>query len=207
LLLVAYFGARGYGALMSRRELRRFEQARVAVENRRSAYAVPGKTSSVPLPSPSPADTRLWSTKRIRAYEESARANARAPLAVLRIPKIRLEVAVLDGTDDLTLNRAVGRIDGTARPGEPGNIGIAGHRDGFFRGLKDLARGDPVEFVTLSGVDSYVVDDIRIVDPTEVRVLEPTAVPALTLVTCYPFYHVGAAPKRFIVRAVKRAGS
>jgi sortase A len=87
-------------------------------------------------------DFRLWSPKRIEAYQTSVTTNIPAPLGVLRIPSIEIEVPVLEGTDDLTLNRAVGHIDGTAAPGEEGNIGIAGHRDGFFRGLKDVHLGD-----------------------------------------------------------------
>jgi sortase A len=123
------------------------------------------------------------------------------PLAVLRIPGIELEVPVLDGTDEVTLNRAVGWIPGTARPGEPGNLGIAGHRDGFFRGLKDLRLGDRIELETLTQNGVYVIDDLLIVDPEDTFVLEPTTSPAITLVTCYPFYHVGKAPRRYIVRA------
>ena len=110
---------------------------------------------------------------------------------------------MLDGTDNLTLNRAVGRIAGTARPGEPGNLGIAGHRDGFFRGLKDLAPGGELELETLDGAQLvYTVRDIWIVQPEDVHVLDPTPEPSLTLVTCFPFYHVGSAPERYIVRAV-----
>jgi len=156
------------------------------------------------LPNEGPADTRLWSPERIRAYEESRKQEAPAPLAVMRVPKIGLEVAVLDGTDDVTLNRAVGHIEDTARPGEPGNVGIAGHRDGFFRGLKDIARGDSIELETAASTAIYLVQDIRIVRPEDVDVLDPTSEPTLTLVTCYPFYFVGSAPQRYIVRAVRR---
>jgi sortase A len=123
------------------------------------------------------------------------------PLAVLQIPKIHLVVPVLDGTDALTLNHAVGRIEGTARPGEPGNIGLAGHRDGFFRGLKDIKIGDSLELKIPQGVDRYIVDRVQVVDPSEVSVLKARGVPSLTLVTCYPFYFIGNAPKRFVVTA------
>ena len=99
------------------------------------------------------------------------------------------------------LNRGVGRIIGTARPGGPGNIGIAGHRDGFFRGLKDISVGDDVELTTTKERATYIVDQIEIVSPTDVRVLQPRGVSSLTLVTCYPFYFVGDAPNRFIVHA------
>jgi sortase A len=124
---------------------------------------------------------------------------------VLRIPKIRLEVPVLPGTDDRTLDRAVGYIEGTALPGTDGNLGIAGHRDGFFRGLKDIATGDVIELDTIQGTDVYRVERTWVVNPEDVSVLDPTSARALTLVTCYPFYFIGSAPQRFIVRAVRIA--
>ena len=121
---------------------------------------------------------------------------------MLRIPKIRLEVPVLPGTDDRTLDRAVGHIEGTAKPGTDGNLGIAGHRDGFFRGLKDVAPGDAMELDTFQGKDTYRVERTWVVNPEDVSVLDPTSTRTLTLVTCFPFYYVGSAPRRFIVRAV-----
>lgn len=136
---------------------------------------------------------------RVQTYKQSLAEDSGVQLAVLRISKIRLEVPVFDGTDDLTLNHAVGRIVGTARPGERGNIGIAGHRDGFFRGLKDIGVGDTIELKTPKGSDLYAVDQVNIVSPNDVSVLRPRSVPFLTLVTCYPFYFIGSAPKRYIV--------
>lgn len=159
------------------------------------------------LPKPEPVfqeespDRRGWSIKRVRAYEESLASHTIEPIARLEIPAIDLSVMVLEGTDELTLNRAVGRIEGTAMPGETGNFGVAGHRDGFFRGLKDLSNDDLVKVTTLSGVYQYRVDDIQIVKPSDLRVLKDSSSPTLTLVTCYPFYYVGDAPKRFIVKA------
>ena len=129
-------------------------------------------------------------------------ADVPPPLGVLDIPSLRLEVPILDGTDDLTLDRAVGHIKGTAYPGELGNIGIAGHRDGFFRGLKDIHVGDSITLRSRSDSSQYLVDEIRIVSPNNVSVLEPRVRPSLTLVTCYPFYFVGSAPSRYIVHAV-----
>lgn len=108
---------------------------------------------------------------------------------------------MLEGTDDVTLNRGVGWIPGTARPLESGNIGIAGHRDGFFRGLKDISVGDVLELESAGSYASYSVDEIEIVEPKDAAVLRPRAKPAITLVTCYPFYFVGSAPNRFIVHA------
>jgi sortase A len=151
-------------------------------------------------------DQSLWSPNRVSAWHKAVSDPAPAPLAVLRIPKIRLEVPVLPGTDDRTLDRAVGHIAGTAKPGTDGNLGIAGHRDGFFRGLKDIAPGDTIELDTFQGKDSYRVVRTWVVKPEDVSVLDPTSTRALTLVTCFPFYYVGSAPQRFIVRAVLAAG-
>jgi sortase A len=147
-------------------------------------------------------DQTLWSPVRVSAWQAALTEPAAAPLAVVRIPKIRLEVPVLPGTADRTLDRALGHIDDTALPGTDGNSGIAGHRDGFFRGLKDIVPGDEIELETLNGKEFYRVDRTWVVNPEDVTVLDPTLTRTLTLVTCYPFYYVGAAPQRFIVRAV-----
>jgi sortase A len=149
-----------------------------------------------------PVDFRLWSVKRISAYEDSLTKKVDAPLAILRIPKINLEVPIFNDTDELTLNRGVGRILGTAKVGTPGNLGIAGHRDGFFRGLQSIGLGDALELVQPGHSDRYAVSQIRIVTPEDTSVLNPTAAPTLTLVTCFPFYFVGHAPKRYIVTAL-----
>jgi sortase A len=151
-------------------------------------------------------DQALWSPERVSAWTKAERDPSPPPLAVLRIARIRLEVPVLPGTDDVTLDRAVGHIEGTAAPDAAGNVGIAGHRDGFFRGLKDITQGDLIELVTLQDTVAYRVEKTWIVDPTDVSVLDPTPGRALTLVTCYPFYFVGSAPQRFIVRAVRADG-
>jgi sortase A len=151
-------------------------------------------------------DFSLWSTQRVFAWRKAVKEPFPAPLAVLRIPKIRLEVAVLPGTDDATLDRGLGHIEDTALPGAAGNAGIAGHRDGFFRGLKDILPGDTIELDTLDRKETYRVERTWIVDPSDVSVLDPTPAATLTLVTCYPFYFVGSAPQRFIVRAVRVDG-
>ena len=125
-------------------------------------------------------------------------------LGHIEIPRIGVSVAVLQGTTSRTLRLGVGHIMGTPLPGEPGNIGIAGHRDTYFRALKDIRKDDEIHFQTADGVTKYEVDWIQITFPSDVGVLAPTAESSLTLVTCYPFYYIGAAPKRFIVHAHKQ---
>jgi len=148
-----------------------------------------------------PADQSLWSHQRVVAYREAQRAGD-APQAVLRIPKLTLEVPVYGDTSDLNLDRGAGRIAGTASlDDKAGNIGIAAHRDGFFRKLKDVELGMDL-FIEHGGRTlRYHVTEISVVTPEESGVLAPTATPSVTLVTCYPFYFVGSAPQRFIVRA------
>lgn len=150
-----------------------------------------------------PPDQKLWSPLRVKEWEEARKGETPLPVAVLSIPRIRLEVPVLQGTDDWTLNRAVGVIEGTPLPGSPGNSGIAGHRDSFFRVLKDVVTGDLMTVETARATETYRIERIWIVSPEDVSVLDPTESPSITLVTCYPFYFVGSAPQRYIVRAVR----
>jgi sortase A len=137
--------------------------------------------------------------------EEPREAPAPAPpgsaFGKLAIPRLGLSVVVAGGTDKRTLRRAVGHIPGTALPGEAGNVGLAGHRDRYFRPLKDVRRDDEITLTTPEGTFRYRVEWTEVVESSAVHVLDDTAAPALTLVTCYPFYYVGPAPKRFIVRA------
>ena len=173
---------------------------------------------AVPAPAPPSAppreltwsgkvDMALWSSFRVKAYRTALQQATPPTLAILRIPRIKLEVPVYDGTTDAVLDLAAGRIEGTALPGTTGNVGIAAHRDGFFRVLKDLKEGDSLELDTPVAAEQYRVEWIRITTPDDVSVIDPTPSPAVTLVGCYPFYHVGSAPKRFIVRAVPVTGS
>jgi len=148
-------------------------------------------------------DTSLWSVTRIKEYEEALELNKKMPLGVLKIEKLKLEVPIFNGTSDLILNRGLGRIIGTSRIDQQGNLGIAGHRDSFFRGLKDIELGDTMQLKTLSGNNQYTVTSITITHPDDVSVLAPTDDSTITLVTCYPFYFVGHAPKRYIVKAKK----
>ena len=193
ILLTIYAVARLHSQISSRLAVERFKAAQL-VNPRNAPNSVSERTGEE-------VDFGLWSEKRVQEYKESLLTKKDAPLAVLRIPQIHLEVPVFDGTDELTLNRGVGRIVGTSRPGQAGNVGIAGHRDGFFRVLKDIAVGERVDLLTPNRTDAYVVDKVVIVNPEDVHVLESTSVPSLTLVTCYPFYFIGSAPQRYIVHA------
>jgi sortase A len=146
-------------------------------------------------------DQELWSEKRVTDYEESLQAASDLPQALLTIEKLKIQVPVYNGADEVNLNRGVARIKGTAKIDALGNLGVAGHRDGFFRGLKDIEVGDRIELRTTREKITYNVSSIDIVDPTDVEVLAPTLNKTITLVTCYPFYYVGHAPKRYIVKA------
>jgi sortase A len=193
-LLVVFAGGWIHRTVSSRAAVKSFE-----ADQLRSS--TPASTTANDPASGSKVDFSLWSTKRVDAYKESLINRVDLPLAVLRIPKIHLKVPVYNDTDDLTLNRGVGRILGTAQVGAASNLGIAGHRDGFFRGLKDIGPGDEIDLMRDGQSDTYVVEKIQIVSPENVSVLSPTSEPSLTLVTCFPFYYVGSAPQRFIVHA------
>lgn len=120
------------------------------------------------------------------------------------VPRIGLDAMVVEGAGARALGRGVGHIPATAFPGEPGNAGLAGHRDTFFRRLGRIRTGDLVRLETPDGEFSYWVDSILVVDPDRVDLLEPTRDPTVTLVTCHPFDWVGPAPHRFVVRATSR---
>jgi sortase A len=124
-------------------------------------------------------------------------------LGRMDIPRLGMSVAVLQGTSSRVLRLGIGHIAGTPLPGEDGNVGIAGHRDTFFRGLKDIRKNDDIQLQTASGLSRYEVDWAKVVANDDQSVLAPSTESALTLVTCYPFYFVGPAPKRFVVRAHK----
>jgi len=117
------------------------------------------------------------------------------------IPRLNVKAVVQEGVDSKTLRRAVGHVPGTALPGDNGNVALAGHRDTFFRGLRDVRKDDVIHMQTFDREVEYVVDSTKIVDPKDVQVLAPTSNSVLTLVTCYPFNYIGNAPRRFIVRA------
>ena len=157
------------------------------------------------------ASNSLWDPARIHAHQQSLAVSFAAPEAVLRVPRVGIEVPLLEGTSDLAMNRGVGHVVGTALPGQPGNLAISGHRDGFFRPLKDVVLGDFIDVdrpahpgeIATSGqhTDRYVVRNIRIVPPSDTSVLHRTGDSTLTLITCFPFYYIGPAPERYIVQA------
>ena len=208
------------GWLGSRNEVARFRANREAAPARalpplpvNPAPAVPASAADAPpavaaapartLAIPDTLDFRLWSPERIKEYRASISERNAGALALLRVPTLDIEAAVLPDSSDWALNRGLGWIEGTARPEENGNVGIAGHRDGFFRGLKDVASGDAIELQLPDRIEQYRVSSITIVKPDDVSVLDPTNEKTLTLVTCYPFYFIGSAPERFIVKATR----
>jgi len=197
LCLGVFAAAMLHRTFSSRSALAQFDQMKaVAAESSKVEVLEVGDETKV--------DYSLWSRERKRAHQESLVALKGAPVAVLTVGRLGIRVPVFDGTDDLVLNRGAGWIGGTAHPGQDGNIGIAGHRDGFFRGLKDVKKGDKLELATLQSVRHYAVDEIEIVTPDNVRVLQERSAPSVTLVTCYPFYFIGDAPQRWIVHAALR---
>ena len=146
-------------------------------------------------------DRMLQERQRVESVSTPAVPADDGLIGRIEIPRLLLSVVVVEGIDKTTLRRAVGHIPGTALPGQPGNVGLAGHRDTFFRPLKDLRIKDEVQFSTLKGNFKYEVESLRVVEPDNIGVLAPSGENVLTMVTCYPFYYVGPAPKRWIVRA------
>lgn len=125
----------------------------------------------------------------------------------VEIPRLGVAAVIWEGIDDETLERGIGHVPGTAEPGQAGNIGLAGHRDTFFRPLKKIRLKDRIRLVTNHGAYQYLVESIQVVHPQDIQVLDASQRPILTLVTCYPFSMLGHAPKRFIVRARQVGGS
>lgn len=140
-----------------------------------------------------------------RTFAPSPPAAADGAIGILEVPRLGVSVMVIEGVDKTTLRRAAGHIPGTALPGKPGNVGISAHRDTFFRPLRNIRKNDVITMTTRLGEYRYSVVSTRIVSPNDVGVLDQGGDEILTLVTCYPFYFVGSAPNRFIVRA-QRAG-
>jgi sortase A len=174
--------------------LRDFEQARSTADSA-SPHADSGRlTYAEP-------DRSLWSPERIRRFQQSRWAIVGRPEAVLRIPRLGVEVPVFAGATEDHMTRGAGRLAGSPGFGEPGNVGLSSHRDGHFRRLKDIRVGDEILVDTLTHRYRYVVAEIRVTEPDDTMVLWPGSVPEVTLITCYPFYYFGNAPQRFVVRA------
>jgi sortase A len=151
-----------------------------------------------------PASPRLATqavADRARAESFGIDGLAGSPLGRIEISSIGLAAMIMEGVDARTLRHAVGHIPGTPLPGQQGNVALAGHRDTFFRGLRNIHKDDEITLTTLHGSYRYRVDSTQVVEPEDIGVLSATANDILTLVTCYPFYFVGPAPQRFIVRA------
>ena len=167
-------------------------------------------------------DARFFQTRQNHRLEEALRSGTprRLPASPfgppprragslvgrLEIPRLKMSAIVLEGSDSLTLRRGIGRIPETADPGQVGNVVLSGHRDTFFRPLRNVRRGDRIMLTTPTGKFRYQVEWTSVVDPQDTAVLKPTPAESLTLVTCYPFRYVGPAPERFIVRATKMTG-
>ena len=207
-LMAVFVLAHAHRLIMVRAELASFEQlkAETVKETGPNIAGPPAREEEINEDAKLQAhaeqkDDGFWSIQHLRTYTLGLTRHVAPPLAVLRIPKLRLEVPVLEGTEKLTLNRGVGHITGTALPGQRGNVGIAGHRDGFFSGLREINRGDTIELLTATRTDIYVVDQIAITTPDNVSTLQAGPKPSLTLVTCYPFNFIGTAPKRYIISA------
>jgi sortase A len=153
-------------------------------------------------------EARRFQAIQAAEFEQAAKTKV-APAGVkagslvgmLDVPRLRLTTPVVEGDDDRTLKRAVGHLPDTPLPWEGGNSALAGHRDGLFRPLKDVKVGDEIRFRTTRDEFRYRVTKTSIVKPDDVSVLQSKSEPSLTLITCYPFYYVGSAPKRFVIHA------
>lgn len=146
-------------------------------------------------------ETQLRMEKEPHAVRLSRAIRQEDMLGRLDIPRLGVSVAVFQGTSSRILRLGAGHLAGSALPGDVGNSAIAGHRDTFFRELKDIRERDEIQFQTATALFRYRVDWVKVVEPGDISVLGPSTESELTLVTCYPFYFLGSAPKRFIVRA------
>jgi sortase A len=149
---------------------------------------------------PQRPDQSLWSQTRVQAFLASQGLPISEPVGVLHAPSLKLVVPIYPDSSELHLNRGAGLIEGMSAPDQGGNLGVAGHRDGYFRVLKKIRRGDVLEVQTRARLHRYRVVSVDVVDPADGRLLADTEEPTITLVTCYPFYYLGHAPQRFIVR-------
>ncbi|MDE2234299.1 MAG: class D sortase [Gammaproteobacteria bacterium] len=200
-----YLAARVQGELQRRQAISAFMAAASAHNfNAGITYENTQNLSQTPLGFGAPNESH-WSQGRIRAYRTATAAaspDSGGPIAILQIRRLGLEVPVYAQLNEVNLNRGAALIAGTAPPDSDGNTAIAAHRDGYFRVLKNLVTGDLIQVQTFTRVRTYRVTNLEIVKPDNVSVLRGTPDSEVTLVTCYPFYFVGSAPLRYIVRAV-----
>lgn len=213
-LFVVFFAARANGEFGRRDAIGAFKAARAETAATASTRSMPQAHWSLGLeaepavmsyPAEIPPARALAPRDQTQPPETPMAGDVsdeELPVALLRINQVALEVPVFQDLSERNLNRGAGLIDGTGLPGSEGNVAIAAHRDGYFRALKDVSKGDVLELETLHGSRQYRVSAISIVEPTDLWPLGDTEKPAVTLVTCYPFYFVGSAPQRYIVRAV-----
>lgn len=205
-LVVVYAGLRIDGEIERKEAIVEFKAvAGPSRQVRASSARTTHSNEPVPLTYAAP-DRSYWSKSRIRKFRSANSDRAQKtglPVAILEIRRIGLEVPVYSTVSERNLNRGAALVAGTAAPDTAGNTAIAAHRDGYFRALKHIAVGDVLDVRTLHRDRRYKVTWMKIVKPTDVSVLRQTEVPAVTLVTCYPFYFVGSAPSRYIVRAVE----
>lgn len=158
------------------------------------------------------ADSHSYQSLEMRKFEQAAPRSKSHRFAEgdvigeIQVPRLGLTAIVVQGDSPASLRRAVGHISKSALPGEWGNVALAGHRDSFFRLLRDILLGDEVRFKTQERSFEYRVESIEVVAPTDIRVLETSTGHDLTLLTCFPFHYVGPAPRRFIVRAREVGG-
>jgi sortase A len=183
-LLICAGGTAAYSGIYQQYQSWKFERARVSAKARNVA-----QSAAAPKLSEAPA------------LDEPAGLREGDVVGKLDIPRIGISVIILQGIEANLLILGAGHVPGTPLPGSDGNVAIAAHRDTFFRGLKAILVDDRIQFATVHGTYEYVVDSTEIVDPEDTRVMESRGRSELTLITCYPFYFVGAAPKRFVVHA------
>jgi sortase A len=200
-LLAVFFGQKVYEKLFQSYQEYRFEQQREGKQATATEFIK--RKAGLSQPTEAPAV----------AAKPERKAATRKPLPArgeivgrIVIPRIGVSAMVQEGVDKKTLSRAVGHVPSTSLPGQGGNVALAAHRDTHFRPVKNLKVGDRIELETAGATYKYRVDKMWVVTPKDVSVLKPTASPALTLITCYPFQYVGNAPKRYIVRATQLPG-
>jgi len=215
-MVTLYFGARTVGEIGREQAIDAFAQARAAAIPAYPHFVTPDpfdwQDDEPPL---APAVFTSMSAAQDRASfpadggatppessQELPAGSESLPIALLSIARVGLQVPVFADTSERNLNRGAGWVEGTAAPDDNGNIAIAAHRDGYFRALKDVALGDVLVLESMVRERNYQVTEISIVDPGDTSSLFATGTAAVTLVTCYPFYFVGHAPQRYVVRAV-----